>query len=180
MDEIEALYVKLGMQADDSSVVKTVDNMLNTVQQKIKSSVYGGKNGAIAIPATIEGTYANGKKIEKEITDAYAAIYKTIKEMADESVSLTVEDVSKLNKQINAFTKKTSNKQGNNTIANASTNLQQVVSAYQGLMNDLNSQLRAQQAQVKKEAQRSIAKTNAKRDKAMGDTAKERRPKRST
>lgn len=150
MDEIEALYVSLGVTPDEASAVEAVNKMTDKIKQSLKSSIYGGKKGVITLPATIEGTYKNGKEIEKEIVDAYTAIYNKAKEMADSSVSLTLKDIEDFKKQINKFGKMTAKKRGNDIIANANNNLQQTVTAYQDLVTDLKKQVSVQQKQIAK------------------------------
>lgn len=160
MDEIESLYVSLGLSLDDASVKQTVNEMTEQIKQKLKSSIYGGKKGVITLPATIEGTYKDGKKIESEIVDAYTAIYNKAKEMADSSVSLTLEDIKDFKKQINKFGKMTAKKRGNDIIANANNNLQQTVTAYSNLVTDLKKQVSIQQKQIAK------SKPNTKKQKS--------------
>lgn len=141
MDEIESLYVSLGVTPDEASAVEAVNKMTDKIKQSLKSSIYGGKKGVITLPATIEGTYKNGKEIEKEIVDAYTAIYNKAKEMADSSVSLTLKDIEDFKKQINKFGKITAKKRGNDIIANTNNNLKQTISAYQDLLTDLKKQI---------------------------------------
>lgn len=150
MDEIESLYVTLGLSLDDSSVSKTVNEMTDQIKQKLKSSIYGGKKGVITLPATIKGTYKDGREIEKEIVDAYTAIYNKAKEMADKSVSLTLDEVEDFTAQINKFGKMTVRKRSNDAIANANNNLQQTIIAYRDLVNDLKEQIKVQQKQIAK------------------------------
>lgn len=147
MDEIEKLYLSLGITPDEPSASVAVEKMLKAVQTKLNSSVYGGKKGVITLPATIEGTYKNGKEIEQNIKDAYAAIYQKAKQMADKSVSLTLEDLKDFKNQINKFSKLTSKKNGNDVIANANNNLRQVLSDYQDFVNDLRKQTSIKQKQ---------------------------------
>lgn len=160
MDEIESLYVSLGVTPDETSAVEAVNKMTDKIKQSLKSSIYGGKKGVITLPATIEGTYKNGKEIEKEIVDAYTAIYNKAKEMADSSVSLTLKDIEDFKKQINKFGKMTAKKRGSDIIANANNNLQQTVSAYQELVTDLKKQVSIQQKQIAK------SKPNTKKQKS--------------
>ena len=148
-DEIEALFVTLGMKPDDSSVSKSVDEMVRQVQSKLKSSIYGDEKGVITIPATIEGKYKNGREIEQEIKDAYAAIYKTAKQMADESVSLTLKDIENFKAQVDKFSRLTAKKNGNDIIANANNNLKQTLSGYQDLIKNLRLQVSTLQRQAK-------------------------------
>lgn len=147
MDEIEKLWVSLGITPDEPSASEAVGKMLKAVQTKLNSSVYGGKKGVITLPATIEGTYKNGKEIEQEIKDAYAAIYQKAKQMADESVSLTLDDLKDFKNQINKFAKLTSKKNANDVIANANNNLRQALSDYQDFVNDLRKQVSVKQKQ---------------------------------
>ena len=165
-EEIEALYALLGVKPDEASVTDAVNTLVKAVKSKLQSSIYGGKNGVITLPATIEGSYKNGKEIEKEIKDAYAAIYEKAKQMADESVSLTLKDIQDFKKQINKFSKMTAQKTGNDVIANARNNLNQAVSDYQDFVNQLRKESSAQQkVQIKvgkkKKAQKRAGRSSS-------------------
>ena len=169
-NEIESLWLSLGIKPDDPSASDAVDKILKIVQSKLKSSIYGGKDGVITLPATIEGTYKNGKEIEKEIKDAYAAIYDKAKQMADESVSLTLKDIKNFEKQVNKFGKMTSSKTNNDVIANARNNINQLLSDYRGFVNGLKSEVAAIQKKQIKQAQKTKAQQKAKNKKASYTT----------
>ena len=169
-NEIESLWLSLGIKPDDPSASDAVDKILKIVQSKLKSSIYGGKDGVITLPATIEGTYKNGKEIEKEIKDAYAAIYDKAKQMADESVSLTLKDIKNFEKQVNKFGKMTSSKTNNDVIANARNNINQLLSDYRGFVNGLKSEVATVQKKQIKQAQKTKAQQNAKNKKASYTT----------
>lgn len=164
-EEIESLYALLGIKLDDASVNDTVGKLIKAVQSKLKSSVYGGKDGVITLPATLEGKFKNGKEINQEIKDAYAAIYKTAKEMADESVSLTLKDIENFKAQIDKFGKKTAKYKGSDVIANANNNLRQTLGDYQAFVNDLRKEVSVQQKAQTKRAQKAKAQAKAKANK---------------
>ena len=140
-EEIESLYALLGVKPDEASVSDSVDKLVKAVQSKLKSSIYGGENGVITLPATLEGKFKNGKEINQEIKDAYAAIYKKAQQMADESVSLTLNDIKDFKAQIDKFGRKTAKYKGSDIIANANNNLRQTLSDYQDFVNDLRKQV---------------------------------------
>ena len=165
-EEIESLYALLGVKPDEASVSDSVNKLVKDIQSKLKSSIYGGENGVITLPATIEGTYKNGKEIEKEIKDAYAAIYNKAKQMADESVSLTLNDIKDFKNQINKFSKMTAKKSGNEAIANARNNLNQTLSDYQEFVNNLKKEVSVQQKAQTKQAQKAKAQQKAKTKKS--------------
>ena len=164
-DEIESLYLSLGVKPDDASATEAVDKLVKTVQSKLKSSV-GGKNGAITLPATIEGKFKNGKEINQDIKDAYAAIYKKAKQMADESVSLTLKDVKDFKAQIDKFGQKTSKFKGSDVIANANNNLRQLLSDYQDFVNNLRKEVSVKQKVEIKQNQKAKAQQKAKTKKS--------------
>lgn len=166
MDELEALFITLGMKPDDASVSASVKEMIQKLQQNLKSSVYGGKNGVITLPATIEGKFKNGKEINQEIKDAYAAIYEKAKQMADESVSLTLNDIKEFKAQIDKFGKKTAKYKGSDVIANANNNLRQTLSEYQTFVNDLRKEASAIQKVQIKQDQKTKAQKKAKEKKS--------------
>lgn len=166
MDELEALFITLGMKPDDASVSASVKEMIQKLQQNLKSSVYGGKNGVITLPATIEGKFKNGKEINQEIKDAYAAIYEKAKQMADESVSLTLNDIKEFKAQIDKFGKKTAKYKGSDVIANANNNLRQTLSEYQTFINDLRKEASAIQKVQVKQNQKAKAQKKAKEKKS--------------
>jgi len=161
-DEIESLYALLGVKPDEASVSDSVDKLVKAVQSKLKSSIYGGKDGVITLPATIEGKFKNGKEINQEIKDAYAAIYKKAQQMADESVSLTLNDIKDFKAQIDKFGKKTAKYKGSDIIANANNNLRQMLSDYQDFVNGLRKQASVQQKTQIKQTQKIKAQQKAK------------------
>lgn len=165
-EEIESLYASLGIKPDEPSAADAVSTLIKTIQSKLKSSIYGGKDGVITLPATIEGTYKNGKEIEKEIKDAYAAIYNKAKEMADESVSLTLKDIEDFQKQVNKFGKMTASKTGNDVIANARNNVNQMLSDYRGFVNELKGEVAKVQKVQTKQTQKAKAQQKAKTKKS--------------
>lgn len=165
-EEIEALYALLGVKPDEASVSDSVDKLVKAVQSKLKSSIYGGKDGVITLPATIEGKFKNGKEINQEIKDAYAAIYKKAQQMADESVSLTLNDIKDFKAQIDKFGKKTAKYKGSDIIANANNNLRQMLSDYQDFVNDLRKQVSVQQKTQIKQTQKAKAQQKAKTKKS--------------
>ena len=165
-NEIESLYALLGIKLDDASVNDTVGKLIKTVQSKLNSSIYGGENGVITLPATLEGKFKNGKEINQEIKDAYAAIYKKAQQMADESVSLTLKDIEDFKAQIDKFGRKTAKYKGNDIIANANNNLRQTLSDYQNFVNDLRKEVNAQQKTQTKQAQKAKAQQKAKTKKS--------------
>ena len=161
-NEIESLWLSLGIKPDDPSASDAVDKIIKTVQSKLKSSIYGGKDGVITLPATIEGKFKNGREIDKSITDAYAAIYKKAKQMADESVSLTLEDIEDFKAQIDKFGKKTSKYKSSDIISNANNNLRQMLSTYQDYVNELRIEVsKIQKVQIK-QTQKTKAQQKAK------------------
>ena len=161
-EEIESLYALLGVKPDEASVNDSVDKLVKAVQSKLKSSIYGGKDGVITLPATIDGKFKNGKEINQEIKDAYAAIYKKAQQMADESVSLTLKDIKDFKAQIDKFGKKTAKYKGSDIIANANNNLRQMLSDYQDFVNDLRKQVNTQQKAQIKQTQKVKAQQKAK------------------
>ena len=161
-EEIESLYALLGIKPDEASAADTVSKLVKAVQSKLKSSIYGGKDGVITLPATLEGKFKNGKEINQDIKDAYAAIYKTAKKMADESVSLTLKDIENFKAQIDKFGKKTAKYKGSDVIANANNNLRQTLGDYQAFVNDLRKQVSVQQKAQTKQAQKAKAQAKAK------------------
>ena len=161
-EEIESLYASLGVKPDEASVSDSVDKLVKAVQSKLKSSIYGGENGVITLPATLEGKFKNGKEINQEIKDAYAAIYKKAQQMADESVSLTLKDIEDFKAQIDKFGRKTAKYKGSDIIANANNNLRQMLSDYQDFVNDLRKQVSAQQKAQTKQTQKAKAQQKAK------------------
>lgn len=165
-EEIESLYALLGIKLDDASVNDTVGKLIKAVQSKLNSSIYGGENGVITLPATLEGKFKNGKEINQEIKDAYAAIYKKAQQMADESVSLTLKDIEDFKAQIDKFGRKTAKYKGNDIIANANNNLRQTLSDYQNFVNDLRKEVNAQQKAQIKQAQKAKAQQKAKTKKS--------------
>ena len=165
-EEIESLYALLGIKLDDASVNDTVGKLIKTVQSKLNSSIYGGENGVITLPATLEGKFKNGKEINQEIKDAYAAIYKKAQQMADESVSLTLKDIEDFKAQIDKFGRKTAKYKGSDIIANANNNLRQTLSDYQDFVNDLRKQVNTQQKERTKQAQKAKAQQRAKTKKS--------------
>lgn len=165
-EEIESLYALLGVKPDEASVSDSVDKLVKAVQSKLKSSIYGGENGVITLPATLEGKFKNGKEIDQEIKDAYAAIYKKAQQMADESVSLTLKDIEDFKAQIDKFGRKTAKYKGNDIIANANNNLRQTLSDYQNFVNDLRKEVNAQQKAQIKQAQKAKAQQKAKTKKS--------------
>jgi hypothetical protein len=165
-EEIESLYALLGVKPDEASVSDSVDKLVKAVQSKLKSSIYGGENGVITLPATLEGKFKNGKEIDQEIKDAYAAIYKKAQQMADESVSLTLNDIKDFKAQIDKFGRKTAKYKGSDIIANANNNLRQMLSDYQDFVNDLRKQVNAQQKTQTKQAQKAKAQQRAKTKKS--------------
>ena len=167
-DEIESLYALLGVKPDEASVSDSVDKLVKAVQSKLKSSIYGGKDGVITLPATIEGKFKNGKEINQEIKDAYAAIYKKAQQMADESVSLTLNDIKDFKAQIDKFSKKTAKYKGSDIIANANNNLRQMLSDYQDFVNGLRKQASVQQKAQIKQTQKAKAQQKAKTKKQKG------------
>ena len=174
-EEIESLYALLGVKPDEASVSDSVDKLVKAVQSKLKSSIYGGENGVITLPATLEGKFKNGKEIDQEIKDAYAAIYKKAQQMADESVSLTLNDIKDFKAQIDKFGRKTAKYKGSDIIANANNNLRQMLSDYQDFVNDLRKQVNTQQKERTKQAQKTKAQQRAKTKKSSyhGITDKE-------
>lgn len=169
-NEIESLWLSLGIKPDDPSASDAVDNIIKTVRSKLKSSIYGGKDGVITLPATIEGKFKNGQEINKSITDAYAAIYKKAKQMADESVSLTLEDIEDFKAQIDKFGKKTSKYKSSDIISNANNNLRQMLSTYQDYVNELRIEVsKIQKVQIK-QTQKAKAQQKAKTQQ-KGETA---------
>ena len=169
-EEIESLYALLGIKLDDASVNDTVGRLIKAVQSKLNSSIYGGENGVITLPATLEGKFKNGKEINQEIKDAYAAIYKKAQQMADESVSLTLKDIEDFKAQIDKFGRKTAKYKGNDIIANANNNLRQTLSDYQNFVNDLRKEVNAQQKAQIKQTQKAKAQQKAKTQQ-KGETA---------
>ena len=165
-NEIESLWLSLGIKPDDPSASDAVDKIIKTIQSKLKSSIYGGKDGVITLPATIEGKFKNGREIDKSITDAYAAIYEKAKKMADESVSLTLNDIKDFKAQIDKFGKKTAKYKGSDIIANANNNLRQMLSDYQDFVNDLRKQVSVQQKTQIKQTQKAKAQQKAKTKKS--------------
>lgn len=165
-EEIESLYALLGIKLDDASVNDTVGKLIKAVQSKLNSSIYGGENGVITLPATLEGKFKNGKEINQEIKDAYAAIYKKAQQMADESVSLTLKDIEDFKAQIDKFGRKTAKYKGNDIIANANNNLRQTLSDYQNFVNDLRKEDNAQQKAQIKQTQKAKAQQKAKTKKS--------------
>lgn len=161
-NEIESLWLSLGIKPDDPSASDAVDKIIKTVQSKLKSSIYGGKDGVITLPATIEGKFKNGREIDKSITDAYAAIYKKAKQMADESVSLTLEDIEDFKTQIDKFGKKTSKYKSSDIISNANNNLRQMLSTYQDYVNELRIEVSKVQKTQIKQTQKVKAQQKAK------------------
>ena len=165
-NEIESLWLSLGIKPDDSSASDAVDKIIKAVQSKLKSSIYGGKNGVITLPATIEGKFKDGREIDKSITDAYAAIYEKAKQMADESASLTLKDIKDFKAQIDKFGKQTAKYRNNDVIANANNNLRQTVATYQNYINELKGEVaKTKKAQVK-QTQKVKAKQKAKTKKS--------------
>ena len=165
-NEIESLWLSLGIKPDDPSASDAVDKIIKTVQSKLKSSIYGGKDGVITLPATIEGKFKNGREIDKSITDAYAAIYEKAKQMADESVSLTLKDVEDFKAQIDKFGKKTSKYKSSDIISNANNNLRQMLSTYQDYVNELRIEVsKIQKVQIK-QTQKAKAQQKAKTKKS--------------
>ena len=169
-NEIESLWLSLGIKPDDSSVSDAVDKIIKAVQSKLKSSIYGGKNGVITLPATIEGKFKNGREIDKSITDAYAAIYEKAKQMADESVSLTLKDIKDFKAQIDKFGKQTAKYRNNDVIANANNNLRQTVTTYQNYINELKGEVAKTKKTQVKQTQKVKAKQKAKTQQ-KGETA---------
>lgn len=165
-EEIESLYALLGVKPDEASVSDSVNKLVKDIQSKLKSSIYGGENGVITLPATLEGKFKNGKEINQEIKDAYAAIYKKAQQMADESVSLTLKDIEDFKAQIDKFGRKTAKYKGNDIIANANNNLRQTLSDYQNFVNDLRKEVNAQQKAQTKQAQKAKAQQKAKTKKS--------------
>lgn len=161
-EEIESLYALLGIKPDEASAADAVSKLVKAVQSKLKSSVYGGKDGVITLPATLEGKFKNGKEINQDIKDAYAAIYNTAKKMADESVSLTLKDIENFKAQIDKFGKKTAKYKGSDVIANANNNLRQTLGDYQDFVNDLRKEVSVQQKAQTKQAQKAKAQAKAK------------------
>ena len=161
-EEIESLYALLGIKPDEASAADAVSKLVKAVQSKLKSSVYGGKDGVITLPATLEGKFKNGKEINQDIKDAYAAIYNTAKKMADESVSLTLKDIEDFKNQIDKFGKKTAKYRSNDVIANANNNLRQMLSDYQEFVNNLRKEVGTQQKAQTKQAQKAKAQVKAK------------------
>lgn len=161
-EEIESLYALLGIKPDEASAADAVSKLVKAVQSKLKSSVYGGKDGVITLPATLEGKFKNGKEINQDIKDAYAAIYNTAKKMADESVSLTLKDIENFKAQIDKFGKKTAKYKGSDVIANANNNLRQTLGDYQAFVNDLRKEVSVQQKAQTKQAQKAKAQAKAK------------------
>ena len=169
-NEIESLWLSLGIKPDDSSASDAVDKIIKAVQSKLKSSIYGGKNGVITLPATIEGKFKNGREIDKSITDAYAAIYEKAKQMADESVSLTLKDIKDFKAQIDKFSKQTAKYRNNDVIANANNNLRQTVATYQNYINELKGEVAKTKKTQVKQTQKVKAKQKAKTQQ-KGETA---------
>ena len=170
-DEIESLYALLGVKPDEASVSDSVDKLVKAVQSKLNSSIYGGENGVITLPATLEGKFKNGKEINQEIKDAYAAIYKKAQQMADKSVSLTLKDIEDFKAQIDKFSKKTAKYKGSDIIANANNNLRQMLSDYQDFVNGLRKQASVQQKAQIKQTQKAKAQAKAnKKQKGYIDT----------
>ena len=165
-EEIESLYALLGVKPDEASVSDSVNKLVKDIQSKLKSSIYGGENGVITLPATLEGKFKNGKEINQEIKDAYAAIYKKAQQMADESVSLTLKDIEDFKAQIDKFGRKTAKYKGSDIIANANNNLRQTLSDYQNFVNDLRKEVNAQQKAQTKQAQKAKAQQKAKTKKS--------------
>lgn len=165
-EEIESLYALLGVKPDEASVSDSVNKLVKDIQSKLKSSIYGGENGVITLPATLEGKFKNGKEINQEIKDAYAAIYKKAQQMADESVSLTLKDIEDFKTQIDKFGRKTAKYKGSDIIANANNNLRQTLSDYQDFVNDLRKEVNAQQKAQTKQAQKAKAQQRAKTKKS--------------
>ena len=161
-EEIESLYALLGIKPDEASAADAVSKLVKAVQSKLKSSVYGGKDGVITLPATLEGKFKNGKEINQDIKDAYAAIYNTAKKMADESVSLTLKDIENFKAQIDKFGKKTAKYKGSDVIANANNNLRQTLGDYQAFVNNLRKEVSVQQKAQTKQAQKAKAQAKAK------------------
>ena len=172
-NEIESLWLSLGIKPDDSSASDAVDKIIKAVQSKLKSSIYGGKNGVITLPATIEGKFKDGREIDKSITDAYAAIYEKAKQMADESVSLTLKDIKDFKAQIDKFGKQTAKYRSNDVIANANNNLRQTVATYQNYINELKGEVaktkKTQVKQTQKVKAQQKAKTQQKGETAYDD-----------
>ena len=164
-NEIESLWLSLGIKSDDPSASEAVNNIIKTVQSKLKSSIYGGKDGVITLPATIEGKFKNGREIDKSITDAYAAIYDKAKQMADESVSLTLKDIDDFKAQIDKFGKKTAKYKSSDIISNASNNLRQTLSVYQDYINELRIEVGKLQKVEVKQNQKTKAQQKAKNKK---------------
>lgn len=169
-NEIESLWLSLGIKPDDSSASDAVDKITKAVQSKLKSSIYGGKNGVITLPATIEGKFKDGREIDKSITDAYAAIYEKAKQMADESVSLTLKDIKDFKAQIDKFGKQTAKYRNNDVIANANNNLRQTVATYQNYINELKGEVAKTKKTQVKQTQKVKAKQKAKTQQ-KGETA---------
>lgn len=169
-NEIESLWLSLGIKPDDSSANDAVDKIIKAVQSKLKSSIYGGKNGVITLPATIEGKFKDGREIDKSITDAYAAIYKKAQQMADESVSLTLKDIKDFKAQIDKFGKQTAKYRNNDVIANANNNLRQTVATYQNYINELKGEVAKTKKIQVKQTQKVKAKQKAKTQQ-KGETA---------
>ena len=165
-NEIESLWLSLGIKPDDSSASDAVDKIVKAVQSKLKSSIYGGKNGVITLPATIEGKFKDGREIDKSITDAYAAIYEKAKQMADESVSLTLKDIKDFKAQIDKFGKQTAKYRSNDVIANANNNLRQTVATYQNYINELKGEVAKTKKTQVKQTQKVKAKQKAKTKKS--------------
>ena len=165
-NEIESLWLSLGIKPDDSSASDAVDKIIKAVQSKLKSSIYGGKNGVITLPATIEGKFKDGREIDKSITDAYAAIYEKAKQMADESVSLTLKDIKDFKAQIDKFGKQTAKYRSNDIIANANNNLRQTVSTYQNYINELKGEVTKTKKIQVKQTQKVKAQQKAKTKKS--------------
>ena len=165
-NEIESLWLSLGIKPDDSSASDAVDKIIKAVQSKLKSSIYGGKNGVITLPATIEGKFKDGREIDKSITDAYAAIYEKAKQMADESVSLTLKDIKDFKAQIDKFGKQTAKYRNNDVIANANNNLRQTVATYQNYINELKGEVAKTKKIQVKQTQKVKAKQKAKTKKS--------------
>ena len=161
-EEIESLYALLGIKPDEASAADAVSKLVKAVQSKLKSSVYGGKDGVITLPATLEGKFKNGKEINQDIKDAYAAIYKKAQQMADESVSLTLKDIENFKAQIDKFGKKTAKYKGSDVIANANNNLRQTLGDYQAFVNNLRKEVSVQQKAQTKQAQKAKAQAKAK------------------
>lgn len=165
-NEIESLWLSLGIKPDDSSASDAVDKIIKAVQSKLKSSIYGGKNGVITLPATIEGKFKDGREIDKSITDAYAAIYEKAKQMADESVSLTLKDIKDFKAQIDKFGKQTAKYRNNDVIANANNNLRQTVATYQNYINELKGEVAKTKKIQVKQTQKVKAQQKAKTKKS--------------